>query len=947
MCKNAIILIGDFLMPRKKKMPEETQETVKEYRKLSLFDCPSQATLRDGKFFRRNLFVFLSFLVPFALMFIAFAVMGCRPFGDKQILVTDLWHQYYPFLVDFQDKLKHGESLFWSWTQGAGTNYFALMSYYLASPLNILTIFVPNDWLDMYLTFSVVLKIGLAGGFFSLFLRYTFKRDDISLVIFSTCFALSAFFMGYYWCEIWLDTVALTPLVVMGFTALMREGKYRLYIITLALSVLANYYIGLFTCIFMVLIFIGYNVCRWDGIKEFGRRIARMGICSVVAIMITLFFMLPAFFGLQNTHAAGSTFPTGYQINIGSSNDFLGTMDAIKQVISNTGAFIEPSTTTGLPNIACGIVALVLGIMFMVSKKIKLREKIFNGCLLLFLVMSFIIRQLDYIWHGFHFTNMIPYRFSYLVSFILVLMAFRAFQAIDGINLFDLIITALVAAIIVLLCIGTQSVLVIISTAVIALLVLVALFLFKRNTIRKPILCIILAAIVVAQGAATAYIGVKTTSVTTTYDYPRGGENTAKVVEYMKNTEKNTPELWRAEFTSTQTLCDSALNHFNGVSMFNSMTNESFTRFAENFGLMGWLSGNRYTYAESSPITELFLNLKYIISRDGNYNDSKYLKEVYNSGSVKLLQNTNYIPMGMLVNSDLLNYKGEDAEDTYNVFDKQSEFFSLATGVKDKLFTKLDVVDQGHTDYKDFPVNRLDYGSYSFSSNNSSTAPHLKWNYRAPKDGYYYAYTQITDADSVTIMQNDVARTGTSVFYIKRPYMMSIGHFNKGDKISVYSDLKEGANGSAKIYVNLLNEDVFEKGVNEISNNSMTTTSLTGSSMAGSIYASKDGLFYTSIPYEAGTTKDDTLIGKLFGTESEGWTAKVDGKDTEITPIAHALTAFKLSKGKHDISLSYIPKGFTKGTIISIIGLAAFVGYTVLRKVKKKKFSFMAPKTAE
>lgn len=936
-------------MPRKKKKPVAVAEPVEAINKPSLFDVPTQPTLREGSFFQRNIFVIFSFLIPFALMYIVFAIMGCQPFGDKQILVTDLWHQYFPFLVDFQDKLKHGESLFWSWTQGAGTNYMALMSYYVASPLNFLTVILPSSlfgfnniaMLNMFLTFSVALKIGLAGGFFAMFLRYTYKRDDISLVIFSICFAISAFFMGYYWCEIWLDTVALTPLVVMGFVALMREGKYRLYVITLALSILANYYIGLFTCIFMMLIFIGYNVCKWDGLKTFGIRFARIGISSVVAVMLTLFFMLPAFFGLQNTHAAGSTFPTGYQINIGSTNDLWGTLDAIKQVISNTGAFIEPATTEGLPNIACGVISVVLGIMFMVSRKIKLREKIFNGCLLLFLIMSFIIRQLDYIWHGFHFTNMVPYRFSYLVSFILVLLAFRAFQVIDGINLFDLIITALVTTIIVLLCIGTQEVIVIVSTAVIALLILAALFLFNKGIIKKPILAIILAAIVIVQSGATAYIGVKTTNVTTTYDYPRGEQNTANVVSYMKNLEQNTPELWRAEFTSTQTLCDSALNGFNGVSMFSSMTNESFTRFAENFGLMGWLSGNRYTYAESTPITDTFLNLKYIIARDGNVNDTKYLKELYNSANVKLFKNINYIPMGMMVNEELLNYHGEDDEDTYNVFDKQNEFFKLATGVKEDVYTKLDVVDQGHTEYKDFPVNRLDYGSYSFSSNNSSVKPHVKWNYRAPKDGYYYAYTQISDADNVTVMCNDAARMGTSTFYIRRPYAMSIGYFKKGDKISIYSDLEEGANGSAKIYVNLFNDKVFEKGINAIKDNYMETTSLTGSSMTGKINAPKDGLFYTSVPYEAGQTDDDTLMGKLFATKGEGWTAKVDGNDTEITPVAHALTAFKLSQGKHEISLNYVPKGFTKGMIISIIGLVLFVGYTVFIKLRKKKISLL------
>ena len=40
-------------------------------------------------------------------------------------------------------------------------------------------------------------------------------------------------------------------------------------------------------------------------------------------------------------------------------------------------------------------------------------------------MLSFLIRQLDYIWHGFHFPNMIPYRFSFLFSFVLLYMAYR------------------------------------------------------------------------------------------------------------------------------------------------------------------------------------------------------------------------------------------------------------------------------------------------------------------------------------------------------------------------------------------------------------------------------------------------------------------------------------------------------------------------------------------
>jgi aquaporin Z len=55
--------------------------------------------------------------------------------------------------------------------------------------------------------------------------------------------------------------------------------------------------------------------------------------------------------------------------------------------------------------------------------------------LLLFFMLSFIIRQLDYVWHGFHFPNMLPHRFSFLYSFLLIYMAFRVFMHIDSLKL--------------------------------------------------------------------------------------------------------------------------------------------------------------------------------------------------------------------------------------------------------------------------------------------------------------------------------------------------------------------------------------------------------------------------------------------------------------------------------------------------------------------------------
>lgn len=876
---------------------------------------------RFKAFFSNNLFIILAFLVPFVLMTTAFALMKVSPFGDQQILVTDLWHQYFPFLVDFQDKLKHGESLFWSWTQGAGVNYFALMSYYLASPLNFVSVFIPSEWLREFLMFSVVIKVACAGMFMAIFLRSVFKKNDFSLVLFGCCFSFCAFFMGYYWNTIWLDTVCITPLVVLGSVKLLTENKFRLYVITLALSLLANYYIGLFTCIFVLLIFIAYNIVKWENVKTFFTKLLRMGVFSLIAIGITAFFLLPAFFGLQNTNASGSSFPSTFSINIGKTNDLLGVLTAIQQILSNFITFISPATkeADALPNIACGTVSIVLGILFLTSKKIRLKEKIVDMCLIFFMILSCIIRQLDYIWHGFHFTNMIPYRFSYLISFVLVVMAFRAFMLIDFSSCWDVLLAALGSALVILFAIGTQEAYTIIGTAVIALVVCTMLFLYTRRIVPKQVLLIVLAVVVIGESGATAYIGVKTTTVTSTYDYPRGGETTKQVINYMNSLEENTTELWRAETTSTQTLNDGSLNGYNGLSMFNSMANVDTTRFFENFGMMGWKSGNRYTYAEGSPVTNVFMNLKYIISRDGVYRNTYDLSEAYAVGNEKLLKNDHYIPMGFMVNNNLTQWVENDNEDQFNPFDQQNEFFKLATGINENVYTSLDVVSQGHYDYNKFPVTKTAYGNYSFSCTDASITPHVKWNYEAPEDGLYCMYAKISGGDNVTVMQNDAAQSST--YGMGRPYIACIGYFNKGDKISVYSQLEQGQSGSAQVYVNLLNQDVFEKGYEKISKDVMTTTSLAGSSMEGTIDVSEDGLFYTSIPYE------------------EGWTAVVDGKEVEITPVGGSLLAFPLSKGSHEIKLYYYPKGFWPGFAVTTICLLTFAGlcaYTYIIKKKKK-----------
>ena len=890
---------------------------------------PKKRSFRE--FAIRNRYIWLSFLIPFVLMVTAFALMSVSPFGDKQILVTDLWHQYFPFLADFQYKLQHGESFFWTWSVGGGVNYFSLMSYYLASPVNFLSVFIPADWLREFLMFSVALKIALGGAFTAYFFKSVYKRNDVSLIMFACCFSFCAYFMGYYWNTIWMDTVCITPLVALGTVKLLTENRFRLFTVSLALALIMNYYIGLFVCIFVLMIFIGYSIVYWSGMKNFFVNLLKTGIFSLIAIGLTTFFLLPAFMALKNTHASGSTFPSTFAINIGGSNDLLGVLRALKSI---TGSFANftcaaNKAADALPNISCSAFAMFFGFLSLTSPKIRLREKIVSMGLIFFMFLSCIIRQLDYIWHGFHFTNMIPYRFSFLISFILIVMAFRAFTTIDSISVVGALIATAMSIAVILMMVGdpgTEKMFTdhsdwqipnLIAIAALTVFIAVVVILYTKRVIPKTVMIIALMVVTIAQSGVTAYLGVNRTTVTGTYEYPRGGENMVNIVNTMNEREADTPELWRAETATTQTLNDGALNHYHGLSMFNSMANENMTRFFENFGMMGWKSGNRYTYAESSPVTNLFMNLKYIIARSGKVNNTYDLASVSASGSVGLFQNTHYIPMGFMTNSALGNWQENDNEDQFNPFEKQNEFFKYATGIQDDVYTRLEVVSQGHTEAEKFTVIKKEYGLYDFSCVDTTTTPHVKWNYEAPKDGLYMMYADIQDGDDVTVMVNDVAQSAK--YGMARSYVACIGYFSKGDKISVYADLKTGSSGKARVYVDMLNKDVFESGYAKLSESVMTTTKCTSSSMEGTINVKENGLFYTSIPYE------------------KGWTATVDGQKVDITPVGNSLLAFPLEAGEHEIKLKYYPNGFWAGFAVSMICACLFAGACVLVYVLRKK----------
>ena len=591
-------------------------------------------------------YTLLAFLAPIIGMSLVMIIRGFEPFGKVSMLYSDMYHQYFPFFKAFRKALLSGQSLLYSWDVGMGMDYFGLISYYLASPLNLLSVLVPESLMLEYFSLLMPIKLGFAGMFFAIFLKKTFKKNDISIVLFGSFYALCAWALGYQWNIMWLDTFALLPLVVLGTITLLKDKKFVLYTITLFLSVLSNYYIGLFTCIFVALIFICYEICRWGGIKKFVFDLGRIALCSALAIGMTAFLEIPAFAALQNTQSSINKFPEGFKLNITDDDTWKGLLDAMRQVAGNTNGGLVPSFKEGLPNLYCGIIANIFAFLFLTARQVKLRDKLCCVFLLLFFNVSFIIRQLDYMWHGFHFTNMIPYRFSFLYSFVMLYMAYRAYLLRNRFRLWQVIVAGVLSISIAFCANDLTDTVYWAYNGVFLLLYLAALicgyfakrparnadlntkkaYVRDRNYQKKLSATIILIVMFMELSLNLVNFGVNF-SGTKVSDYPRGTKYTESIIRYMKEREKDNL-FYRAETTHSQTLNDGALNDYNGISTFTSSANVNVTRFMKALGYGAKDTYNRYCFEESSPVANLFLNLKYMLERQNRVEENNYFNDV-------------------------------------------------------------------------------------------------------------------------------------------------------------------------------------------------------------------------------------------------------------------------------------------------------------------------------
>ena len=873
-------------------------------------------------------YVGLSFAFTFLAFFILMIVKGFAPFGDSSMLYSDAYHQYYPFFVAFRRALRSGESLLYSWDVGLGMDYLGLIAYYLASPLNLFSVLLPESWTLAYFSFLVPLKLSLASMFFALFLKKVYGKEDLGLSLFGCFYGLCAWSLAYLWNIMWLDTFALLPLVMLGMVSLLTQRKFLLYTLSLFLSILSNYYIGLFTCIFVLLSFFCYEICRWKGFQKFFIDLLLMALFSTLAICMTAFLELPAVAALQTTQSSVNSFPEGFRLNIANENTWRGLLDAMRQVAGNMNGGLEPSFKEGLPNIYCGLFANAFGILFFFHRGIRLRDKICCLLLLAFFNVSFIIRQLDYIWHGFHFTNMIPYRFSFLYSFVLLYMAYRAYLVKEEFKVWQ-IIAAGILAIGLAACSDSRldTMYLAYNGAFLLLYLFVLLYphLFRKSAVPeeeeenaedpqilqafsfRSFLLIIIALEMVLNlvNFGAAFSG------TTTAFYPRGKEYTASMIRYMHEREWKEP-FFRAETTHSQTLNDGALNNYNGISTFTSSANVQVTEFMKRLGYGAKNTYNRYCYEESSPVADLFLGIKYRIERSGQVEENPYFQDLHSYGDVHLLKNNVYLPLGFLAEPELadLSFTGEDNDFTF-----QNQLFQTATGLEDYVWYHM----YGNVltiTAADATVSDMTPGGYC-TYTTDSTGGRINYQYQVTMDGFMCIDLDLSERNDFTVWLN-----GNELYSetYSLPQMLAVSQVRVGDVVDVALSCDANESGTMLISAAILDDATFRKGYEVLNRSVLELTDFSTTRLSGIINCDRDGLLYTSIP------------------QNGNWHVYVDGKEADTVLVGEAMTAVYLEEGYHEVIFRYRNPAFTLGCVISLVSTGVLAGlYFWIYPARKKK----------
>lgn len=277
------------------------------------------------------------FFILYTVIFIPVALVVFRYFwnGNRTFLwLPDGWRQHYKGLLYYSKWLREVFSrLFvehtwelpsFSFSIGYGSDVLTTLHYYvIGDPLTLFSAFVPEAHMLAFYEALVVLRIYLAGISFACYCFYRKKTG---------CHAVLAGAFVYVFCSYvlfsgvrhpyFINPMIYLPLLLTGVERLWREKKAGLFVGSVFLSVVSNFYffymIVLLTVLYVVFRLV--SAYGWRQWRQMLLEVAKLAGYAVIGVMLGAVILLP----VMKCFAGNPRLDTGYELRKLYSGSYYG-----------------------------------------------------------------------------------------------------------------------------------------------------------------------------------------------------------------------------------------------------------------------------------------------------------------------------------------------------------------------------------------------------------------------------------------------------------------------------------------------------------------------------------------------------------------------------------------------------------------------------------------------
>ncbi|MBP3242242.1 MAG: YfhO family protein [Ruminococcus sp.] len=675
----------------------------------------------------RPLYYVAAFLIPALLTFIAYALFGVYPFGERSVLTLDLNGQYVYYFEAIRDAFWGDRTALYSWQRNLSGGFQGVIGYYLASPFTLIVILLPRKMIVESLMIMQLCKVGACGVTFSVFAQKSKGVRPLQSVIFSTMYALMAFVAIQLIDPMWIDGPIFLPLIILGVEYLIDDGRKINYIIPLAIMFIANFYIGFMVAIFVAIYFTYYLFfgakTKFKGVPDYAKVIGRMVLATGVGLMCSYIMIVPVY----NALALGKF---DFSTPDYSFRTMFNPLELIPCLLPDQYYSVNVDEGTrmyGRPEIYCGVLTFALVPLYYLNSKIKINRKIGQSFMLVIMYLSMWIKPINMMWHGGQDPNWLPYRYSFIVSFILVAMAAEVFGHLDGYNLSFKHCASIFAAVTVLIILfeakmpsfnynenkykyvattpySTQETIagesvkhIWLGTLVFGVILMaiyltfVYLYSNARKKQQRTIISICMAAFVFFEAGYNCFDTILKIDKEVYYSSKKSYSVIMDAPNVMENLKNIDDGFYRAEKTFFRTVNDNQAYGLKGISHSSSVMNTRAIRFIETLGYTTKSYETRYD--GNTPVADSLLGIKYVLddpSKHSSSNGKSLLSPYYNKissmnymaqddvpSTLDVYENPDALPIGFMADDDILklSFLGND-----NPFNSMNNFLSSMTG---------------------------------------------------------------------------------------------------------------------------------------------------------------------------------------------------------------------------------------------------------------------------